>query len=369
MFLDCGLRNVKSTIRNLPLLSELECRAREKICSEANRGRSQISQSAIQNPRSSTVPLQSFPIPVKILAIGMRCFSTFFVALFVLAVSARGEENTAYTALRLIGHLRGEETLKQVLAVSGESGNPQPNMWTIILDDPAARGGVRELQIVSSQIASERTPVGSELAGGKTIDLNQLNLDSDGAYHVAEEEAKKNGASFDRANYRLSVDSDTGKPLWVVHLLDSQRQDVGMVRVAADHGTLVSSSGWANSGSGGLVSQRSSPNSDQEVLNQTPESSEQPPIHKHRSSDTDSEGRYVRRDYSNENESISDRARRYGQSVGNTVERAFRKAGGWIQKKITGRDTISLPPRNDTDESDSDQDQYSQPVHPQQVPE
>ena len=305
----------------------------------------------------------------------MRCFSIFFVVLFSLADSVRAEENTAYTALRLIGNLRGEETLKQVLAVSGESGSPQPGMWTILLDDPAARGGVRELQIVSNQVASERTPVSSELAGGKTIDLNQLNLDSDGAYQVAEEEAKKNGVSFGQANYRLSVDSNTGKPLWVVHLVDSQKQDVGMVKVAADKGTLVSSSNWANSGSGGLVSQGTSPNPDQEVLNQTPESSEQPSIHKQRPPDADSEGGYAGRDYSNGNESISDRARRYGQSVehygqsvGNTVERAFRKAGGWIQKKVTGKDTISLPPRNDTDESDSDQDQYSRPVHPQQVP-
>jgi hypothetical protein len=320
--------------------------------------------------------LQYFSIPVKIPAIGMRCFSTFFVALFLLAVSVRAEENTAYTALRLIGNLRGEETLKQVLAVSGESGNPQPGMWTIVLDDPAARGGVRELQIVSNQVASERTPVSSELAGGKTIDLNQLNLDSDGAYQVAQEEAKKNGASFDQANYQLSVDSDSGKPFWVVQLVDSQKQDVGIVKVAADNGTLVSSSNWANSGSGGLVSQGSSPNSDQEALNQTPETSEQPPVHKQRSSDTDSQGGYARRDYSSENESLSDRARRYGhsvqhygESVGNTVERAFRKAGGWIQKRITGKDTISLPPRNDSDESDSTQDQYSQPVHPQQVPE
>jgi hypothetical protein len=305
----------------------------------------------------------------------MRCFSTSFVALFLLAVAVRAEENTAYTALRLVGNLRGEETLKQVLAVSGESGNPQPGMWTIVLDDPGARGGVRELQIVSNQVASERTPVSSELAGGKTIDLNQLNLDSDGAYQVATEEAKKNGVSFGQANYRLTVDSGTGKPLWAVHLLDSQNQDVGTVKVAADNGALVSSSDWANGGSGGLASQGSQPNSDQEVLDQTPESSEQPSIHK-RSPDTDSENGYARRDYSNGNESISDRARRYGQSVqhygqsvGSTVERAFRKAGGWIQKKVTGKDTISLPPRNDTDDSDSSQDQYSQPVHPQQVPE
>ena len=179
-----------------------------------------------RNPQLSTVSLQYFPIPVKIGAIGMRCFSTFFVALFVLAVSVRAEENTAYNALRLIGNLRGEETLKQVLAVSGESGNPQPGMWTIVLDDPAARGGVRELQVVSGQIASERTPVSSELAGGKTIDLNQLNLDSDGAYQVAEEEAKKIARALTRRatgcpstrvpvnHYGLSICSIPNEEMW-----------------------------------------------------------------------------------------------------------------------------------------------------------
>src|SRR5258708_16318866 len=251
----------------------------------------QVAHSAIRNSHSAITHcvVAIFSNSSKNKCNRMRRFSTFFVALFVLAVAARAEENTAYNALRLIGNLRGEETLKQVLAVSGESGNPQPGMWTIVLDDPAARGGVRELQVVSGQIASERTPVSSELAGGKTIDLNQLNLDSDGAYQVAEEQAKKNGASFNQVSYRLSFDSDTGKPLWVVHLLDSQRGDVGTVKVAADNGTLVGSSNSANSGSGGLVSQGSSPNSDQEVLNQTPESSEPPSIHNRPSTDPDSD--------------------------------------------------------------------------------
>lgn len=299
----------------------------------------------------------------------MRRLFTSLVVLFLLAVSGRAEENTAYTALRLVGNLRGEDTLKQVLAVSGESGNPQPGMWTIVLDDPAARGGVRELQVVANQVASERTPVGSDIAGGKAIDLGQLNLDSDGAYQVATEEAKKNGASFDKVNYRLSVDSDTGKPLWIVRLLDNRQQEVGIVKVAADNGTLVSSSNWAGSGSGGLASQGSSPQSDQDVLNQDSEPSDQP-TPKHQPPYSHSEPRYVHRDRSDQDGSISERARRYGQSVENTVERAFRKAGGWIQKKVTGRDTISLPPRNGDDEdSDSNRDQYSQPVHPQQVPE
>jgi hypothetical protein len=311
--------------------------------------------------------LQYCSNPVKISAIVMRCPITSLVALFSLAVSVWAEENTAYNALRLVGNLRGEQTLKQVLFVSGESGNPQPGMWIIVLDDPAARGGVRELQIVSDQVASERTPVGSDLAGGKTIDLNQLNLDSDGAYQVAAEEAKKNGASFDRVNYRLTVDPETAKPTWTVRLLDTQQQEVGIVKVAADNGSLLSSSNWV-SGSGGLASQGPAPSPDPEVLNQSPDSSDQPTPSQHPGYSRPQK-RYAHRNHSNQDGSFSERARRYGESVQSSLERAFRKAGGWIQRKLTGQDTISLPSESDTEESDDNQDQYSRPVQPQQVPE
>jgi hypothetical protein len=297
----------------------------------------------------------------------MRQFITSLGSLLLLVVSGWAEENTAYNALRFVGNLRGEQTLNQVLAVSGESGKPQPDRWQITLDDPAARGGVRELEIVSGQIGSERTPVGSDVAGGKPINLSQLNLDSDGAYQVAADEAKKNGASFDRVNYRLSVDRETGKPTWVVRLVDTQQQEVGIVKVAADNGSLVSSTNWVN-GSGEVVSRDSAPpNPDAEALNQNPDSSSQPTPKHHPA--YRSERRYAHHNDSSEDQSFANRARHYGESVENSVERAFRKAGGWIQRKLTGRDTISWPSQNDSEESDSDQDQYSQPVQPQQVPE
>jgi hypothetical protein len=323
------------------------------------------------NGRFTTLKLISCNIeriPVKIRANSMQRLFISSLTLFLLALSAWAEENTAYNALRLVGTLRGEQTLQRVLGVFGESGKPQPNRWVIVLDDPAARGGVRELEIVSNQVASERTPVGSEFAGGKTIDLNQLNLDSDGAYQVAEGEAKKNGASFDKVDYRLSADSSAGKPLWVVNLRDSQRQDTGIVKVAADTGALVSSGNWANGSSGGLASQDVAPNSDQELLNQNSEPDDQPTTSRHPAYSR-SVPNYARGDVSDQGESVSSRALHYGQAVGNTVERAFRKAGGWIQKKVTGRDTISLPPRNSDEDDDDNQDQYSQPVQPQQVPE
>ena len=84
------------------------------------------------------------------------CVPFVAVALSPGFVSA---QDTAYKALRTIGTQRGEKALNQVIAISGQSGRPQPVDWRIDLDDPAARGGVRELDIVSGKISSERTPV------------------------------------------------------------------------------------------------------------------------------------------------------------------------------------------------------------------
>ena len=71
---------------------------------------------------------------------------------FVLA------QDTAYKALRAVGTRRGEKALSQVTLLVGKMGRPQPVDWRVTLDDPTARGGVRELDIVSGQISSERTP-------------------------------------------------------------------------------------------------------------------------------------------------------------------------------------------------------------------
>ncbi len=78
-------------------------------------------------------------------------------------------------------------------------------------------------------------------------------------------------------------------------------------------------------------------------------------------------------------ESLNDRARKaadgagnFGVSVVNRLERPFLRAGGWIQKKVTGQDTISPAQTKDDDDDDNDNrsngqrsnDQYNKPVRP-----
>jgi len=307
---------------------------------------------------------------------------------------------TAYAALRTVGSSRGEKVLKQVLAISGEGSGAQPNRWKVWIDDPAARGGVRELEVSGNQITSERTPVKSEWAGGKDMDLAHLNLDSDGAYQVATQEARTKGIEFSKVQFQLAADRETGKPGWTVQMADPKDQRVGAIKVNADSGTIVSSA-WGADAPNLVAQQRTSENSDERFLN-SPESQNQAQAQPaHHSQDEEAapvtkvaperqtspryaqEQQQQQQQYSDEpgqygqpgqsaqtgqqSGSITDRAGNFGRNVVNRVERPFLRAGGWIQKKFTGQDTISPPRTKDDDDDDDDNrsnDQYNKPVHP-----
>jgi hypothetical protein len=282
---------------------------------------------------------------------------------------------TAYAALRTVGSSRGEKVLSQVLAISGEGSGAQPNRWKVWIDDPAARGGVRELEVSGNQITSERTPVKSEWAGGKDMDLAHLNLDSDGAYQVATQEARTKGIEFSKVQFQLAADRDTGKPGWTVQMADAKDQRVGAIKVNADSGTIVSSA-WGADAPNLVAQQRTSENSDEEAApvakaapeKQTPRYAQEQEQVQQQQQYADEPGQYGQPSQSGQQSgSITDRAGNIGRNVVNRVERPFLRAGGWIQKKFTGQDTISPPRTKDDDDDDDDNrsnDQYNKPVHP-----
>ncbi|MGA8655099.1 MAG: hypothetical protein WB586_03050 [Chthoniobacterales bacterium] len=303
-----------------------------------------------------------------------RCL---FVSLFVvIASSVAVAQDTAYKALRAIGAQRGEKALGQILSISGKSGRPEPTDWIVKLDDPAARGGVRELNIANGQITGDRAPLKSGFPGSRTIDLTNLNLDSDGAFHVAEEEARRNQVGFDSVNYSLSSDPASGKPVWILDLFDYDQQPVGAVRVAADSGNLISGENWMPGAAPGHYAQQRAPLPEKPVGRPPPESAGNqdsrptriPPPADYREPQYQYEGD-VRDSDNHAGETVGERAHRYGatvvgfgEKVLNKTERAARRIGGWFQKRLTGTDTISPPDEPDADNPSVDP--YSRPVQP-----
>jgi len=151
--------------------------------------------------------------------------------------------DSAYQALRTVSTQRGEDILKHVIQVQGQGGVPQPTLWRVVLDDPSARGGVRELDVAHGKIVAEHTPTRaySGSAAGALIDFHKLNLDSSGAFTVAEKEAQKAHLGFDSVDFTLRTgDGPDASPVWVIHMMDASHHSVASLSVGADNGAIVS---------------------------------------------------------------------------------------------------------------------------------
>ena len=332
-----------------------------------------------------------------------RCLSVCLSV--VIASTVAVAQDTAYKALRVIGAQRGEKALGQILSISGKSGRPEPMEWTVKLDDPAG-GGVRELNIANGQITADRAPLKRDLPGSRPIELTNLNLDSDGAFRAAEEEARRKQVGFDSVNYSLSSDPASGKPVWTLDLFDYDRQPVGAVRVAAENGKLVSGENWMPNAPSQHYAQQHAPpperrmdspshesrgNQDSRTPSIPPPADYRDPKYQDnagaRSSDDsgsysgndsgnysgNDSGNYSGNDSGNHaGETFGERAHRYGATVAgfgekvlNKTERIGRRIGGWFQKRFTGTDTISPPEQPDEDdEDDSSANRYNRPIEP-----
>src|SRR6266702_2719062 len=168
-----------------------------------------------------------------------------FVVGFLLLVSpALAQQNaTAYEALRVVARQSGRGVLNHIVSITGVQGDPQPEKWKIILEDPGARSA-RELEVADGRISSEETS-GRSVTGsteGAMIDMARLNLDSTGAFAVASHTAEASHARFATVDYTLRTD-ERGEPIWIVTLLNKSSRPVGTIYVGANRGTVTRTEG------------------------------------------------------------------------------------------------------------------------------
>lgn len=166
-----------------------------------------------------------------------------WVGLLLLTTPVWAEENfTAYEALRVVGDELGREALHQIVSIRGIKGDPQPEKWKTVVQDP--QGSVRELQVADGKIDSDRE-ADRDVTGsveGSTIDVSQLNLDSSGAYAVASHTADASHTSFATADYTLRTD-DRGEPMWIVTLRNNSSRPIGTIYIGGTQGTVMRTEG------------------------------------------------------------------------------------------------------------------------------
>ena len=156
-----------------------------------------------------------------------------------MAVAVRADGGTAYLALKAAQ--KGADSSARLIEVTGERGEPQPQEWKVILSDPAARGGIREIVASGDVIVSQRTPVKGYTGAGSepSIALARLNVDSDRAFEIANKQAVARKIGFSWVDYTLRANADGGAPMWILRLQNNMGSKVGVVQISAENGSVV----------------------------------------------------------------------------------------------------------------------------------
>jgi hypothetical protein len=170
----------------------------------------------------------------------MDKFVAFLIGASMLAVSAWADGGTAYLAVKAAQ--KGADPTAELVEVIGERGEPQPQEWKVILRDPAARGGIREVVASGDVVVSQRTPLRgySELSGQSSIALPRLNLDSDRAFEIANKQAIAKKVGFSWVDYTLRANATGGSPMWILRLYNNMGSQVGVVQISAENGLVIS---------------------------------------------------------------------------------------------------------------------------------
>jgi hypothetical protein len=167
--------------------------------------------------------------------------SLFFLGATIARLSAAETATSAIQALRESGR---PEMAAALVEVKGEHGEPQPEEWVLLCNDPTAQAGIRELTIKDHHIISERTPM-RHFEGEGTLpqlDPTHITMDSGAVFKAANSEAKNHRIGFDSLNYTLRTDSVTGQSLWIVQLYRNDKENqrlVGTLQFSPETGALI----------------------------------------------------------------------------------------------------------------------------------
>jgi hypothetical protein len=151
-----------------------------------------------------------------------------------------GNAGSAIAALQAVASNPAVQN-SALIELSGRRGDPVPPEWTILLADPSARGGVREMTVAAGQITSERTPlVGySGVASRPALDRTKVSVDANSVFDIAQREAVAARIGFHWIDYSLATNPATFQPEWTVHLYDSSGSTAGTLRIAALGGSVI----------------------------------------------------------------------------------------------------------------------------------
>ena len=157
----------------------------------------------------------------------------------MLAVSAWADGGTAYLAVKAAQ--KGADPSADLVEVTGERGEPQPQEWKVILARSRGKGRDSRGRCFRRCRCFAADAVTRLLRPECAVRdcLTRLNLDSDRAFEIANKQAVAKKVSFSWVDYTLRANAVGGSPMWILRLFNNMGSQVGVIQISAENGSVI----------------------------------------------------------------------------------------------------------------------------------
>lgn len=168
----------------------------------------------------------------------MRTLLTSLLLLSGFGLLQAADPNSALSAIAALP----PKYQNGILKVSADNGTPNPDTWYIVAKNSAQDGAMYQVAVSQGQIVSEKISFDLRSAiRDSSIDLSKVRVDSDGAWAAGARFSAKRGKKLGNASYALQQQGRDAAPIWSIWCYDADVRYIGLVKILATTGAVVSS--------------------------------------------------------------------------------------------------------------------------------
>jgi hypothetical protein len=174
-----------------------------------------------------------------------------FLSVYLLAVAfslsaalAEDSPDGAKTALRALP----PHFARQVVRLSADRGRPNPAKWYVLARNPEEAGLIVKNPLYSITITRGQLSEAKRYVDARQIfkqrnfiNIAKVRVDSDEAYQIARDSLGPAGQKMVSASYQLTQTGPAADPIWDVWAYGRSSHYIGVVRLSAKSGDVISS--------------------------------------------------------------------------------------------------------------------------------
>lgn len=164
----------------------------------------------------------------------------------------KAKPSPARSALETLEFVRTQsrKPITKIVTLSGTHGLPTPTKWEMIFHDPASSTQLSEWRTGAQAIPGEESYANGEVP--VYFSTARFKIDSQSAFEKANTEAASAKVGFDWIDYKLHGVHGSDEPLWTLHLINKEKEVVGVVILSAETGKVLRTVWLRHSARGGL---------------------------------------------------------------------------------------------------------------------